>query len=450
MRLVALILMVSSSSWAAGEFDRLPDEEIAGLAKGGAVVVGPNAASAPVARAMAARLRAKGLVILGDDALAAPESARDDKALIALAKDLPVAVVVVVRVYPGDSAPDTATIIAYDKLGKAMLTKSAVAALSAIGDKTPWPEEQKPEPKKASSSSSSSSPLTVVVIDPNDSPLENSLVTEVSARFTHGLASVARYQVTSSTDLKRLLELEANKQMTGCSSEECLAEIGDALGATRALSWSATKRDGVVVVDFALYETKGGAVIGRGQSKGKEGSVVVDVARAFDQMMREVLRKESGANPEESARAKYAEEQLAVVERRTAQNPWIPVPVPIIGVREVPIEWPEFFRRAGHEDLAAAAERRNAVTYFGVLPGIGLGFVAITAGTVVAVVASQQDNAEVVPVALGLGIGVAALSFTTAIAALIVVADTMPVEEKRKIADEHNELLRERLSLPAP
>ncbi|MDP2341371.1 MAG: hypothetical protein Q8O67_10455 [Deltaproteobacteria bacterium] len=445
MRLVALMLLASPSLLAAGEFDRLPDDEIAGLAKSGAVVVGPNALSAPVARAMASRLRARGLVILGDDALAAPESARDDRALVALAKDLPVDVVVVVRVYSGDSAPDTATIIAYDKKGKAILTKSAVAALSAIGDKTPWPEE-KPKTKPSSSSSA----LTVVVIDPPESPLDKALATEVSARFTHGLSTVARYAVTSSADLKRLLDLEANKQMAGCSTGECLAEIGDALGATRALSWSATERDDVVTLDFALYETKGSVVIGRGQAQGKGGSLVADVDRAFGKMLREVLRKESGADPDVAARARFAEEQLAIVERRTAKNPWIPVPVPVVGAHEVPIEWPDFYRRAGRDDLAGEAETRDGVLYLGILPLLGASFLSAAGGVVGAILVANDDNPEYVPVSLGIGFGVGAVSFTTAIVSLVVFADHMPVEEKRKIADEHNELLRQRLSLPAP
>ncbi len=56
------------------------------------------------------------------------------------------------------------------------------------------------------------------------------------------MAGFGACDVASEEDLRRVLDLEANKQLVGCTDDTCLAEVGDALGAKIVVYGSLSKK----------------------------------------------------------------------------------------------------------------------------------------------------------------------------------------------------------------
>ncbi|MDP2342802.1 MAG: hypothetical protein Q8O67_17735 [Deltaproteobacteria bacterium] len=98
---------------------------------------------------------------------------------------------------------------------------------------------------------------------------ENSatLLTELVA---NALGTEARLEVVSSADLRRQLEVEANKQSLGCdaSATSCLAEIAGAMGAQVVVygklgALSDGDKGDVVILTLNLFDSTQGRAVGR-------------------------------------------------------------------------------------------------------------------------------------------------------------------------------------------
>ena len=96
------------------------------------------------------------------------------------------------------------------------------------------------------------------VVDDNSAALVTDLVTAA-------LAKEQGFEVLSSGDVRRQLELEANKQMLGCdaNASSCLAEIAGAMGAQLVVYGKLGQLDDVVVLTLNLFDSTQGRAAGR-------------------------------------------------------------------------------------------------------------------------------------------------------------------------------------------
>ena len=100
-------------------------------------------------------------------------------------------------------------------------------------------------------------------------------------------AAVARlliaYEVTSDRDVATAVELEAQRQIGGCSSEACVAEIADALGARWVVSVELVDVDGSRQAMAALHDTRALQVLARSSRSGDDAAAAAasDVASAL-------------------------------------------------------------------------------------------------------------------------------------------------------------------------
>ncbi len=67
--------------------------------------------------------------------------------------------------------------------------------------------------------------------------------------------------VLSRTDIRALMSFEEEKQLAGCTSNSCVAEIGDALGVDRLIIGSIGRIDDRVVISIKMVDMKNLAVL---------------------------------------------------------------------------------------------------------------------------------------------------------------------------------------------
>ncbi|MDP2340483.1 MAG: hypothetical protein Q8O67_05980 [Deltaproteobacteria bacterium] len=89
-----------------------------------------------------------------------------------------------------------------------------------------------------------------------------SLVTEL---VTAALGKEQGFEVLSSADVRRQLELEADKQSLGCdaNASSCLAEIAGAMGAQLVVYGKLGELDDVVILTLNLFDSAQGRAAGR-------------------------------------------------------------------------------------------------------------------------------------------------------------------------------------------
>jgi hypothetical protein len=76
-------------------------------------------------------------------------------------------------------------------------------------------------------------------------------------------ASYATLDVMTTSDVVRLMSLEADRQMLGCDDTSCAAEIADAMGANLVIFGDVSKLGSVLVVNLSLFNSDTATPIGR-------------------------------------------------------------------------------------------------------------------------------------------------------------------------------------------
>jgi hypothetical protein len=74
-------------------------------------------------------------------------------------------------------------------------------------------------------------PARAIVLDVRADGASETTARVVRDEIAQGLAGDPRLEALSSEDLRRVVSLEAERTVLGCTSESCLAEVGQALGA---------------------------------------------------------------------------------------------------------------------------------------------------------------------------------------------------------------------------
>jgi hypothetical protein len=130
--------------------------------------------------------------------------------------------------------------------------------------------------------------VTVIVM-----PLKVSGLPQDAADVLDSLTAVlfdelSPYKVVSVADINAQLGLEKMKQIAGCDSASCAAEIAGSLGAQRILSGSVGRVGKVFLVSLTLIDVKNIATSARGRAKAESFRDLHE--KAFPQAIRAVLK----------------------------------------------------------------------------------------------------------------------------------------------------------------
>ena len=112
-------------------------------------------------------------------------------------------------------------------------------------------------------------------------------------------AGDSRRIVIGRDDLARVLDLEADKQLAGCDSDKCLAEVGSALDAQRIITGSLDKLGDGFLVTMSEIDAKSLEAMARVQER-----VPNDENKLFDavtRLARELMQKSAQAGASTSA-----------------------------------------------------------------------------------------------------------------------------------------------------
>ncbi|HEY4221420.1 MAG TPA: DUF2380 domain-containing protein [Myxococcota bacterium] len=104
----------------------------------------------------------------------------------------------------------------------------------------------------------------VLVLDFKDDGVGEQAVRVIRDTLVAHLSQDARLDVISSEDMRRTLDVDAQKRQLGnCNDEGCQAEIAEALGAQLTIYGTAGKLGELVVVNVSLFDARAGKSVGR-------------------------------------------------------------------------------------------------------------------------------------------------------------------------------------------
>jgi hypothetical protein len=107
-------------------------------------------------------------------------------------------------------------------------------------------------------------PPRVLVMDVSGESLSAEEAGVLRDTITEAVARLGTHEVLSTEDVRRVLDLEAEKQALGCEgARECLAEIGAALGAQRVVYGTVAKLGATYVVSLSVVEPGDVKSVGR-------------------------------------------------------------------------------------------------------------------------------------------------------------------------------------------
>lgn len=125
-----------------------------------------------------------------------------------------------------------------------------------------------------------SAPLRVLVLDISGDALSNAEAALVRDALAAQLQRSPATEVLTSEDLRRVLDVEAGRQLVGCDTgtDACLAELGAALGASRVLHGSAVRLGDGLVLSVALIDPATARALGRTTVRAASVEHLVDQA----------------------------------------------------------------------------------------------------------------------------------------------------------------------------
>jgi hypothetical protein len=122
----------------------------------------------------------------------------------------------------------------------------------------------------------------VLVLDFKDDGVGAAEVSIIHDSLTAHLSKDTRVVVVSSEDMRRTLDVEAQKRAAGCTEGDasCLAEIAGALGTRFLVYGNAGKLGELVVVNISLYDADKQTSVGRETVEAPRVEALLDPLRA--------------------------------------------------------------------------------------------------------------------------------------------------------------------------
>lgn len=135
----------------------------------------------------------------------------------------------------------------------------------------------------------------VLVLDVKSSDLQKSEVETLTSLITAKLARYPEIEAISGQDLKRLVDLEAQKQAAGCDEAGCLAEMAGALGAQIVIFGQAGRLGGTLVVTLDAFDAQKGVAVARQPIEARDiGQLPTLVGPAVDRLVAAAFQARGG------------------------------------------------------------------------------------------------------------------------------------------------------------
>lgn len=126
--------------------------------------------------------------------------------------------------------------------------------------------------------------------------VDPALIDGLTQAVSETLATMGPFAVASTTDVQRIVEHSAMRQMLGCSDPSCLAELGNASGADYLVTGNVTLGGDTYVMQLQLLRVDAARVDGR-VSRSYNGStegLFAEASSAAKVLVREILSERSG------------------------------------------------------------------------------------------------------------------------------------------------------------
>jgi hypothetical protein len=105
--------------------------------------------------------------------------------------------------------------------------------------------------------------IRVLVLEPTSDQVDKGVLQSVTSMISVELARQQSFEVISSDEVKKLAELEADKQSLGCSEGACLAELAGAMGARLVVFGDAAMLGTLVVLNLNVFDSAAARSVGR-------------------------------------------------------------------------------------------------------------------------------------------------------------------------------------------
>ena len=117
--------------------------------------------------------------------------------------------------------------------------------------------------------------LKVLVMDlAAEGPVDTGTVKTLTGIVSAELAAYTDLDVMADADVRRMLELEGEKQSVGCGDTSCLADIAGAMGARLVVFGSVGKLGDTLVLHLNLYDSQQAQSVGRQFLEAKDVSAL--------------------------------------------------------------------------------------------------------------------------------------------------------------------------------
>ena len=144
-------------------------------------------------------------------------------------------------------------------------------------------------------------PLKVLVLDLRSEGEKDTTTRVIRDAVVVELGRDERLEVLSSEDLRRMVTVQSEREVLGCSAESCLAELGAAMGARYIVHGSVGDLGGTTVVNLNLFDTELNKAVARENAEVTNKAALLPAIRAVVERIRARIRPPGGAAPAQPA-----------------------------------------------------------------------------------------------------------------------------------------------------
>ena len=116
----------------------------------------------------------------------------------------------------------------------------------------------------------------IVILDLDSSGVEAAQAELLNGVVAQTLAPFERLEVVTTGDIRRVADLEAQKQALGCDQDSCLAEIAGALGAQYVIFGRVGQLDELILVQLNLFDADAAQPVAREEVRARSLDALVD------------------------------------------------------------------------------------------------------------------------------------------------------------------------------
>ncbi len=134
----------------------------------------------------------------------------------------------------------------------------------------------------------------VLVLEPSSEVIDKPTLGTIASLMLVELSKNPTIEVVSATDVRRLAELEGDKQAMGCADNSCLADLAGAMGARYVVFGDVGKLGSLMILNLNLFDSTKAVAVNRVTVK---ASGAEDLAGKLDAGVRDLVAPLFGAPP---------------------------------------------------------------------------------------------------------------------------------------------------------